>query len=79
MAPVCKVGFFTVLLVCGIFLLGSNVELGNAQSCTRECNPNAAYMICPPNDRTEPDCINCCQATNNGCQLFDSNDSPLCT
>nr|GLL40433.1 proteinase inhibitor PSI-1.2-like [Ipomoea trifida] len=75
----CKVGFFTVLLVCGIFLLGSNVELGNAQFCTQECNPRAAYMICPPNTRTEPVCRNCCQVANTGCQLFDSNDSPLCT
>nr|GMD51116.1 proteinase inhibitor PSI-1.2-like [Ipomoea batatas] len=79
MATVCKVGFFTIL-VCGIFLLGSNVELANAQTfCTEVCEPGVAYMICPTNIKTEPDCTNCCKIQNTGCQLYRSNDSPICT
>ncbi|CAN4103376.1 unnamed protein product [Withania somnifera] len=73
-----KVGVFSLLLLC-VFLVGTNsVE---AQFCPAFCEPNVDYMICPSSGDTKlrPTCINCCQASGRGCQLFRKDDSAICT
>ncbi|VFQ90569.1 unnamed protein product [Cuscuta campestris] len=80
MATYNKVCLFTVVfLVCGIFLMGNNVEQVNAQICTQECNPNAAYMICQPNNKkTKNVCTNCCKIQNTRCHIYTSKGGLIC-
>ncbi|VFQ81343.1 unnamed protein product [Cuscuta campestris] len=57
-----KIGFFIILLVCGMILEGKN---GNAETiCTLECNTKAVYIRClPDNKKTKigsGGCTNCC-------------------
>ncbi|VFQ74533.1 unnamed protein product [Cuscuta campestris] len=75
-----KIGFFILLLVCGMILEGKN---GNAETiCTLECNTKAVYIRCLPDKKKTKigsgGCTNCCVSRKRGCQLYDSNDRRLC-
>ncbi|XP_022852264.1 proteinase inhibitor PSI-1.2-like [Olea europaea var. sylvestris] len=76
-----KVGIFTLLLICGLFFLGSNVNYAEAETkiCTKECL-NVGYMICPSSgpQKLHPSCTNCCRAQK-GCKLYRSDGTLICT
>ncbi|KAM3233264.1 Proteinase inhibitor type-2 CEVI57 [Capsicum chinense] len=77
----CKVGILSLLLLSGIFLLGIEVEYGNAQKmCLQVCDPEVAYMTCPSSgdEKMSDVCVNCCTAAV-GCKLFRSDGSFICT
>ncbi|KAM3233265.1 Proteinase inhibitor type-2 CEVI57 [Capsicum annuum] len=77
----CKVGILSLLLVSGIFLLGIEVEFGNAQKmCIQVCDPEVASMTCPSSgdEKINDVCVNCCTAAV-GCKLFRSDGSLICT
>ncbi|RAL45610.1 hypothetical protein DM860_009474 [Cuscuta australis] len=58
--------------------MGKNVD-AQAAGCPRNCDPDAAYIKCPPNPKkTEAGCTNCCVSTSRGCRLYYSNNTRLC-
>ncbi|KAH0661879.1 hypothetical protein KY284_026810 [Solanum tuberosum] len=60
-----KVGILSLLLLSGIFLLGIEVEYGNAQKmCLQVCDNEVAYMTCPSSgdEKITEVCVNCCTA-----------------
>ncbi|MCD9641510.1 hypothetical protein HAX54_027722 [Datura stramonium] len=74
-----QVSFLAYLLVLGVFLLVSAVELGHeAKFCTMECG-NFAYGICPHSEGTpnNPICTNCC-AGYKGCNYYSTNGTFIC-
>ncbi|KAJ8560286.1 hypothetical protein K7X08_004344 [Anisodus acutangulus] len=77
----CKVGILSLLLLSGIFMLGIEVENANAQkTCLQFCDPEVAYMTCPSSgdEHITEVCVNCCTA-NEGCKLFRTDGSLICT
>ncbi|KAG5601429.1 hypothetical protein H5410_032799 [Solanum commersonii] len=77
----CKVGILSLLLLSGIFLLGIEVEYGNAQKmCIQVCDSEVAYMTCPSSgdEKITEECVNCCTA-NEGCKLYRADGSLICT
>uniref|UniRef100_A0A3Q7HFS8 Proteinase inhibitor type-2 CEVI57 n=1 Tax=Solanum lycopersicum TaxID=4081 RepID=A0A3Q7HFS8_SOLLC len=72
-----KVGVLTLFFLC-VFVVGSNYV--EAQICPQFCEPNVDYMTCSSSGSTilRPTCINCCQATGRGCQLFRRDGSTIC-
>ncbi|KAM3233066.1 hypothetical protein P3L10_018425 [Capsicum annuum] len=77
-----KVGILTLLFLCVILLLGSNVEHAEAKFCVQSCDPRVAFMTCPFSKpkykKSFPECINCCGASK-GCKLFRQDGSIICT
>ncbi|VFR00857.1 unnamed protein product [Cuscuta campestris] len=79
-----KACFFAFFIVFGILILENEVEVkADHVYCIDECDPQAAYMICPPhNERTDGVCKNCCQIKYfpelQGCHLFSANDTLIC-
>ncbi|CAN4097826.1 unnamed protein product [Withania somnifera] len=60
-----KVGILSLLLLSGIFVLGIEVEYGNAQKmCLQVCDPEVAFMTCPSSgdDKISDVCVNRCTA-----------------
>ncbi|XP_022870804.1 proteinase inhibitor type-2 CEVI57-like [Olea europaea var. sylvestris] len=76
-----KVGILTLLLICGLFFLGSNVQYAEAQKkvCPKNCL-KFGYMTCPKSGsrRLHPGCTNCCKIKK-GCKLYRPNGSLICT
>nr|XP_016515878.1 PREDICTED: proteinase inhibitor PSI-1.2-like [Nicotiana tabacum] len=74
-----RVAFLAILLLSGAILLGNKVKCADGKACTRNCDPDVAYMVCPSTRQkiTKP-CVNCCSAKK-GCKLFRSNGSVKCT
>ncbi|TMW80817.1 hypothetical protein EJD97_014769 [Solanum chilense] len=68
-----------LLLLSGTFLLGSKVESADGKACTRNCDPDVAYMVCPSSGHRiiKQVCVNCCSARK-GCKLFRNNGSVKC-
>ncbi|CAA3033610.1 ase inhibitor PSI- -like [Olea europaea subsp. europaea] len=76
-----KVGILTLLVLCGLFFLGSNVEYAEAKTkvCPQVCL-KFGYMICPHSGdkKLYPACTNCCLAKK-GCKLYGSHGKLICT
>ncbi|XP_022870801.1 proteinase inhibitor PSI-1.2-like [Olea europaea var. sylvestris] len=76
-----KVSILTLLLICGLFFLGSNVQYAEAQRkiCPQVCL-KVGYMTCPKSGpkKLHPGCTNCCKVKK-GCKLYRSNGSLICT
>ncbi|WMV34815.1 hypothetical protein MTR67_028200 [Solanum verrucosum] len=74
-----RVVFLALLLLSGTFLLGSKVESADGKACTRNCDPDVAYMVCPSSGHRiiKQVCVNCCSARK-GCKLFRKNGSVKC-
>lgn len=64
----------------GIFLLVIQVEYTNAKSCLQYCDDEVAYMTCPSSgdEQISQVCVNCCTA-DEGCKLFKTDGSLICT
>ncbi|XP_019189725.1 PREDICTED: proteinase inhibitor type-2 TR8-like [Ipomoea nil] len=80
-----KLGFVTLLLLCGIVMVVNHASAQEMKPCTLECDTRAEYMVCPyMKGKTKVKqvagslCMNCCGAENLGCILFDQNDTPYC-
>ncbi|XP_016458709.1 wound-induced proteinase inhibitor 2-like [Nicotiana tabacum] len=74
-----KVGFLSLLLLFGTFLLLSEVDYADAKACTRNCNPRIRYGRCPKsgNKKFNVGCTNCC-AGSLGCNYYSANGTFVC-
>ncbi|CAN4110478.1 unnamed protein product [Withania somnifera] len=75
-----RIGVLALLLFSGIILLGISKEgYVDAKRCTRECDPEVAYMTCPSSgdEKISPVCVNCCSADVD-CKLFREDNSVKC-
>ncbi|XP_031114755.1 proteinase inhibitor type-2 TR8-like [Ipomoea triloba] len=81
-----KLGFVTLLLLCGIVMVVKHANAQQMKPCTLECDGRAEYMICPYEQGSKVKqfqvagslCMNCCGAENLGCILFDQSGTPYC-
>ncbi|KAJ8531041.1 hypothetical protein K7X08_025772 [Anisodus acutangulus] len=70
-----KVSYLALLLLFGIILLVSNVKHADAEACSKKCDDNLYYEICPGIIR--PTCINCCEGKL-GCQYYNGSGDLVC-
>nr|GLL40446.1 proteinase inhibitor type-2 TR8-like [Ipomoea trifida] len=79
-----KLGFVTLLLLCGIVMVVKHANAQQMKGCTLECDGRAEYMICRQGSKMKQFqvagslCMNCCGAESLGCMLFDQTGTPYC-
>ncbi|KAM3308355.1 proteinase inhibitor PSI-1.2-like [Capsicum chacoense] len=75
-----RVVFLALCLLFGILLLGSTVESAADKGCSRNCDTEVDYMVCPSGGETitRNVCTNCCSAQKS-CKLFRSDGSVKCS